>query len=110
ISKRGHLPIEPFERIWAKAVGPRQAGPQMSDPEPFHPRDGILQPVVFEMKPLAQAKCRSEFSESVERELWRTVLAQDAHVEVPVIGGPFRFFVPRRCLPSARQIIEAIPV
>src|SRR5690606_7876097 len=65
ISKRGHLPVEPLERIWAKAVGPRQAGPHMLDPEPLHPSHRIVQPVVLEMKPLAQAECRGEPSEGV---------------------------------------------
>src|SRR5215204_3517138 len=55
IGDRLHLPVEPVECVGAKTVGPGQARAQMLDAEPLHPGDGVVEPVVLEVKPLADA-------------------------------------------------------
>src|SRR3954471_22568182 len=74
------------------------------------PSDGIVQSVVVEMKPLADAESGRELAENPRGELRRAVFAQEAHVEMPVIRRPFRFAVSRGRRPGARQIIKAVPV
>lgn len=51
-----HLPIEPAVRSGAEAVRPAQAGTQIAHPEIPHQADGLLQAVILEMKPLADAE------------------------------------------------------
>ncbi len=42
--------------------------------------------------------------------LGRAVLAQQAHVEVPVVGGALGLAMARGRRPGARQVVEAVPV
>ena len=62
------------------------------------------------MEPLADAELRRQPGEGFGGGLRRAVLAQDAHVEMPVIGGALGLAVPGRRLPGARQVIEAVPM
>ena len=52
--KRLHLAIEPSERIWAKAVGPRNPRSHMFDAKPPEPANCLVQSVVLIVEPLAQ--------------------------------------------------------
>src|SRR4051812_29322572 len=62
------------------------------------------------MKPLADADLGRELAKDVGGGLRRAVLAQDAHVEVPIIGGALRLLVPGRRLPFLWQVVEAVPM
>ena len=93
-----------------EAVGPGQPRAHVAHAEPLHPGDRLVEPVVLEMEPLAQPEGGREGAEALQCELRRAVLAQQPHVEVPVIGRAFRLLVARRCLPRARQVVEAVPV
>ena len=53
-----HLSVEPFERVGPEAVGPAQAGTQMADAELAQPAHRVVEPVVLEMEPLADAEMR----------------------------------------------------
>src|SRR5262245_64171694 len=108
--QRLHLPVEPVERIGPEAVGPGEAGPEMLDAEPLEPAHRIGEAMILVMEPLADAECRRPPGEPFERRLGRAVLAQETHVEMPVVGRALRLLVARRGTPGLRQIIEAVPV
>src|SRR6185437_12401390 len=108
--QRAHLPIEPFERARPQAVGPTQSGAQVAHAEPPQPARRILQAMILEMKPLTDAELGRMGRETMRRRLRRAVLAQQAHVEVPVVGGPFGLAVAGGRGPRARQVIETVPV
>src|SRR5579883_1362414 len=108
--ERRHLPVEPLDRSRTQAVGPTQSGAQMPDAELAQPAHGLIQAMVLEMKPLTYAEVGRVVREAVRRGLRRAVLAQQSHVEVPVVGGSFRLAMARGGRPGARQIVEAVPV
>src|SRR5215213_4226701 len=66
--------------------------------------------MILEVEPLADAESRSELAKNIERQFGRTVLAQDPHVEMPVIRRAFRLLVACRRRPGAGQVVEAVPV
>ena len=72
-------------------------------PSSLHPAHGVVQPVVLEMEPLADAQFRGESRELVERRLGRAVLAQQPHVEMAVVGRA----LPPPCGGSSRPRIAA---
>src|SRR5215218_10323583 len=80
-----HLPIEPIEGIGAETVSPREPCTQMANAETLHPTNRIIQPVIFIVEPLTNPERGRVPCETVERELRRAVLAQQTHVEMPVI-------------------------
>src|SRR3954469_18833439 len=82
----------------------------MLDAEPLKPSNGVVQPMVLEVKPLANAHLRRPPAEMLQRELGRSVLAQQAHGKMPIVSGPFCLAVPRCRRPRARQVIETVPV
>src|SRR6185312_17562796 len=47
---------------------------------------------------------------AARRALRRAVLAQQAHVEMAVIGRAFGLAMPRRRWPGTRQVVEAVPM
>ena len=58
-----HLPVEPIERIRPIRVGPTDSCPDVLDAEILQMPNGIVEPVVLEMKPLADtqvAECTCE--------------------------------------------------
>src|SRR5437773_12280969 len=105
-----HHAVEPRLGIRPEAVGPGKAGAQMPDAEPLQPQGRVIETVVLEMKPLADAEPRRVIGEMPRRPLRRAVLAQQPHVEMPVIGRTLRLLVAGRRRPSLRQIVEAVPV
>ena len=69
------------QRVGPKTVGPGEPSAQMDDAEPLHPGDRLLEAVILEMEPLAEAHLRRELGEALERRLGRSVLAQQAHAK-----------------------------
>ena len=59
------------------------------------------------MKPLTDAHAGRK---TLSSRFWRTILAQQPHVVVPIVGAAFRFFVPGRGRPGRRQVMQAVPV
>src|SRR3972149_212165 len=55
VLERPHLPVEPGEREWTVAVRPAEAGAELFYPEPLEPLHGVVEPVVLEVEPLADA-------------------------------------------------------
>src|SRR5688572_11471406 len=110
ILERIHLPVEPSERIGPEAVGPGDAGAQVTDAEPPQPVHRLIEPVVLEMEPLAYSEIGRVATELVRRRLWRAVLAQQPHVEVPVIGRALRLLVAGGGAPGLRQVVKAVPM
>src|SRR5690606_20736859 len=70
----------------------------------------IVEPMIFEVEPLAHAESRCMACKALERGLRGAVLTQQSHIEVSVIRGTLRFSMPRRCLPGARQVVQAVPI
>src|SRR5829696_8297483 len=62
------------------------------------------------MKPLADAQVPRIPFERLSRGLWRSVLAQQPHVEMPVVRRALRLSMPRRGCPRFGQIVKTIPV
>src|SRR3954463_2757931 len=110
VAERVHLAIEPIECVRPEAVRPRKTRAQMPDPQALEPANRIAQAVIFVVEPLADPDRRRVPREAIEGELRRAFLAQQAHVEVPIIGRPFGLLVPRRRLPGFRQVVKAVPV
>ena len=110
--ERPHLPVEPARRASGRKLS-AQLRPvrRWRTPRSLQPAHRVVEPVILEVEPLAdaelgrvaRAKCRSA-------QLRRAVLAQQAHVEVAVVGRALRLAVPRRGGPGARQVVEAVPV
>lgn len=71
-----HLAIEPVERVGAEAIGPGQPGTQIGHPKSFHPRNGVLQSFIFEIKPLNKAHIRCVPREFFECQLGRAILSK----------------------------------
>src|SRR3546814_3343057 len=67
--ERGHLSVEPRFGIRAEAVGPAQPGAQMPHAELPQPLHRIVEPMVFEVKPLADAEIGRALGEAVESNL-----------------------------------------
>ncbi len=80
-SQRLHLPVEPVERVGAEAVGPGQPGAQIGHAEALHPGHGLVEPVILEVEPLAEAH--------VGRVVARTARAP-ASASRPRAAGPCR--------------------
>ena len=110
VAQRLHLPVEPAERVGAEAVGPGKAGAEIGHAEPLHPGHRVVEPVVLEVEPLAEAQFGRVARELLDRGLRRAVLAQEAHGEVAVVGGALGLLVARRRFPGLGQVVEAVPV
>src|SRR5204862_7168719 len=82
----------------------------MLDAEPLQPGRSVVEPVILEMKPLADAERRRVIGEMPRRSLRRAVLTQQPHVEMPVIGPALGLLVAGRRRPRLRTTIEARPV
>src|SRR6185312_626790 len=50
-----HHAVKPFDRIWAKRVRPAQSGSHVANTMRFHPLNGLIEPGIFKMEPLAEA-------------------------------------------------------
>ncbi len=61
--QRSHLPVEPRVGMRSKAVGPTQPGPEVFYSEFSQPIHSLLEPVIFEVKPLTDAKLGRELAE-----------------------------------------------
>lgn len=108
-----HLPVEPLRRPAAKAIRPAQAGAQITYSQPAQPLHGIIQRLIREVKPLADAQVRRVFSEEAGCPLRRAVSteqAHQAHMGVPVGGRSLCLLVACRYLPGMRTVVEAVPV
>src|SRR3954471_23565229 len=81
LGERLHLPVEPVERVRAKAVRPGKSGSEMAHAKTPHPFHRCIEPVILEVKPLAQSQCVRRFRKYVEPELRRAVFTEQAHVE-----------------------------
>src|SRR5215467_15593983 len=57
--------------LWPKTVSPAYTGAKMFHSKPVESSHGVIQAVIFEIEPLTDSKVRP----------WRTILAQEAHVE-----------------------------
>src|SRR5438477_10776978 len=82
----------------------------MTDAEPLEPADRVIEARVLEMEPLANAELRRVAGKMFERRLGRSILAEESHVEVPVIGRTLGLLVARRGGPGTRKVVKAIPV
>src|SRR3569623_1485328 len=93
VLQRLHLPVEPAERILPKPIRPAETRPEMGHAEPLKPFDGVVKPGVLIMKPLHDANLGRVAGEMLQRGLGRAGLAEQAHVDVPVIAGALRLAV-----------------
>src|SRR3954464_6135415 len=66
--------------------------------------------MIVEMEPLADAEIGRVIREDAGGAFWGAILAQEAHVEVPVIGRALGLLMPRRRWPGLRQVEQGIPV
>src|SRR5215213_2854302 len=82
----------------------------MTNTEPVEPAHRVIEPMILEMKPLANAQRRRVPGKAIHREFGAAVLAQESHVEVPVIGRSLRLSMAGGGNPSFRQVVEAVPV
>src|SRR3954464_5293287 len=82
----------------------------MRHAETAHPNRGLVQTMIFIMKPLTEPEITRVLPEHVQCCLWRAIFPQQPHVEMPVVGGAFGFLVPGRRLPGGGQVVEAVPV
>src|SRR4051812_5745619 len=105
-----HLAIEPIKGVGTEAVGPGQSRSEMCHAKAAHPNRGLVQTMIFVMKPLAESEVTRVLPELVQCGLWRAIFPQQPHVEMPVVGGAFSFLVPGRRLPGGGQVVEAVPV
>src|SRR4051812_9744513 len=83
--ERRHLPIEPCHRVRAQTIGPAQTRAHLSHTQLPQPPHGVIEPMILEMKPLADPQLRRVLRERAQRLLWRSILANQSHVEVPVV-------------------------
>src|SRR5947208_12386393 len=89
--QRCHLLIKPAQSIVSKAIGPAQARAQISYAELFQRSNGMLQPMVLEMKPLTNAELGNVFWKTPCGKLGCAILFQQPHVEVSVVRRSFCF-------------------
>src|SRR5437870_13629006 len=66
--------------------------------------------MVLKMKPLADPERRRERRERVESHFRRTVLADEPHVKMTIIGGALSFLMACRRGPRLGEIEEAVPM
>jgi len=71
LGHRIHLTIEPGLGARPGRVGPAQARPQVTYAQPAQPPHGLIEPMVFEVEPLADAELGREVGETLERALGR---------------------------------------
>ena len=100
-----HLLIEPVHCARSKTVSPAKACSQVTHAQSAQPPDCIVKSVVLEMEPLADSKLRSARFEAAARRFWGAILAEQPHVEMPVVRRSLCFPVTCGRLPSAREII-----
>ena len=65
-----HLVIKPLICAWAKAVSPTETSSQVLNAKAPQQAYGVIEPVILEMKPLADPNIRRVFAEVRERLLW----------------------------------------
>ena len=53
-----HLSIKPFHGPGAQAIGPAQTGAQIAHAQCAQPAHRLIEPVILEVKPLADTKLR----------------------------------------------------
>src|SRR5581483_3598814 len=83
--ERLHLPVEPRLRVRPEAVGPAQTGSEITDSQAAQPVYCRIEPMILEVKPLADAELRRIFREALRRDLRCAVFVQQAHIEMTVI-------------------------
>ena len=83
--ERAHLPIKPGIGIGPKAIRPTKPGAQMADAKLAEQADRVVQSMILEVKPLADAKVRSELRENLRGAFWRAVFPENAHVEMAIV-------------------------
>src|SRR3954463_3858514 len=105
-----HLSIEPLDGVGAEAVGPGEAGSEMLYAEAAHPAHGLLQTVIVEMKPLAQPHHVRILFEGLASDFRRAVLAQQSHVEVPIVGRSLGLPMPSCRFPCRGKVVKAVPM
>src|SRR5579885_698744 len=110
IGKCLHLPVEPTHGIRTKTIRPRKSCAQIADAKALEQSDALVEAMILEVKPLTNTERRRMARKARRCELWHAVLAEQTHVEVPVIGRALGFFVPGGGRPCARQIVETVPV
>src|SRR5690606_21196316 len=108
--ERAHLPVEPAECVRPKTVGPAQASAEIGDAQIFHDPYRVVEPMILEMKPLAQSHIWCVLVEMPESRFGRAVFPQQTHIEMAVVGRTFRLAVASRGGPGSGQIVETVPV
>jgi hypothetical protein len=105
-----HLSVEPIYRLRTQAISPAQPRTQVLNAQTVQPEDRVVEPVILEVKPLANAEVRRILREGLQGEFGRAILAQQPHVKVPVIGRPFRLAMSGRGRPGTGEVIQTVPV
>src|SRR4051812_18497131 len=108
--QRLHLPVEPRVRSRPEAVRPAQSSSKMFYPKAAQPLYRVIEPVIFEVKPLADSEFGHPLRKNMQRAFRVAVFPKQSHVEMPVIRRTFGFPVPGGGRPGTRQIVERIPV
>src|SRR5579885_182957 len=86
-----HLAVKPALPAGTIAVGPTEAGAELLDAEFAEPADGVLEAMVLEMEPLADAELGRVAGKLRESTFGRAIFAKKAHVKVAIVGGAFGF-------------------
>src|SRR5437868_6044955 len=66
--------------------------------------------MIFKMEPLADAKVRGEAREIGGGAFGNSILPQQAHVKMSIVGRTLRLPVTRSCRPFFWQIVKRIPM
>lgn len=66
--------------------------------------------MVLEVEPLADAELGPIVRKVLQGELWGTVLLDQAHIEVAVVGRALGLAVPGRGWPGLGQVVQPVPV
>src|SRR5690606_15364265 len=101
-----HLTVEPRLRVRPVPVRPAQSRAQLPYAHPAEPLHRALDAMILEVEPLADSEGRIEV-----RDGWFgcSVIPNETHVEVAVVGTAFAFAMARGGFPRRREVEQTIP-
>src|SRR3954451_13781155 len=102
--------VKPLLGIGSPIIGPAQPCAQFLNPEFAKLLNTVLESMVLEVKPLADAKLGRVLWKGSGHQLRAPVLPIQPHVEMAIVGGPFALAVAGSRRPRSRQIKQTVPV
>jgi hypothetical protein len=106
----GHLTIKPGIRVRALAIGPAQASSELAHAKASEPTHCVFETMVLEVKPLADAQGGGIVDKLGRGGLRTAILPQQSKIEMAVIRRALSFPVAGGGRPSARKVVQTIPV